>query len=98
MENVTLRWFLPNCCLPSSVSQLFLSLIVAFIRFQEHGLWPQPKQKVRELRISRSSVHFEFETITVVNGYNIIPLPRLGAFLAVARVHVLGADQKRSGL
>ena len=92
MENVTLRWFLPNCCLPSSVSQLFLSLIVAFIRFQE-------KQEVRELRISGSSVHSqEFETITVHNGYNIILLPRLRAFLAVARVRVLGADQKKSGL
>lgn len=29
VQNVTLRWFFPNCCLPSSVSQLFLSLIVA---------------------------------------------------------------------
>ena len=24
MENVTLRWFFPNCCLPSSVSQLYV--------------------------------------------------------------------------
>ena len=31
----------------------------------------------------------EFETTTVVNGYNIIPLPGLRAFLAVARVRVL---------
>ena len=31
VENVTIRVFFPNCSLPSSVSQLFLSLIVVFV-------------------------------------------------------------------
>ena len=31
VENVILRVFFPNCSLPSSVSQLFLSLIVVFV-------------------------------------------------------------------
>ena len=33
---------------------------------------------------------------TVVSAYNMIPLPKKRALLAVARVRVLGADQKRT--
>ena len=66
---------------------------------QEHGLWPQPKQEVPESRTSGSSAHSQkFETIMVVNGYNIIPFPRLCVFLTLAGVCFLVADRKKSRL
>ena len=75
----------------------------SFAHHREHGLWPQPKQEVcessHESRTSGSSAHSQkFETITFVNSNSFIPSPRLRVYLAVARVRVLGADQKESGL
>ena len=41
-----------------------------FRQHQEHGLWPNPKQGVRESRTSDSSTQAQkFETMVVVNGY-----------------------------
>ena len=75
----------------------------SFAHHREHGLWPQPKQEVcessHESRTSGSSAHSQkFETITFVNSYSFIPSLRLRVYLAVARVRVLGAHQKESGL
>ena len=49
-----------------------------FGQHQEHGLWPDPKQEVRESRTSDSSTQTQkFETMVVVNGYQSGPSLRL---------------------
>ena len=66
---------------------------------QEHGLWPDPKQEVRESQTSDSPTQTQkFETMVVVNGLLEWTFTANAHQLEMARVRVLGADQKESWL
>ena len=64
---------------------------------QEHGLLVSAKAespRITDFQLFSSAHSQQFETITDVNGYNIIPLPRLRVLLT--RVRVLGANWNKT--